>query len=98
MPINAVAPVIEALEQANILVATADEPPRYLPGRAIDTISLKAVLDAVRRADADGAAETRHAILPNEVAGLMVEIERGAESALAGRTLADVVAKARAAA
>jgi len=98
LPINAVASVIGALERAHILVATADEPPRYLPGRAIDAIPLKSVLDAVRRADADGAGEARQAAMPGEVATLMAEIERGAESALAGRTLADVVAKARAAA
>jgi len=98
MPMVSVAPVLIALERARILVVTADDPPRYLPGRAIDAIPLKAVIDAVRRADAEGATEPHRAATPPEVAALLAEIERGAESALGGRTLADAVAATRAAA
>jgi membrane protein len=98
MPLASVAPVLAALENARILVVTAEDPPRYLPGRAIGAISLKSVLDAVRRADADGAPELRRAATPPDVAALLGDIERGTESALGGRTLADAVAATRAAA
>src|SRR5262249_8016853 len=93
MPTAAVAPVLAALERARLLVPTGEDPPRYLPGRAIDAISLKSVIDAVRRADADGAPEPRRAATPPEVTALLAEIERGTESALGGRTLADAIAK-----
>jgi membrane protein len=98
MPLGSVVPVLAALERARILVVTAEDPPRYVPGRAIGTISLKSVLDAVRRADADGAPELRRATTPPDVAALLGDIERGTEAALAGRTLADAVAATRAAA
>jgi membrane protein len=98
MPMAAVVPVLIALERARILVVTADDPPRYLPGRAIDAIPLKSVIDAVRRADADGIPEQRRAVTSPEVTALLSEMERGTESALGGRTLADAVAKERAAA
>jgi hypothetical protein len=93
-----VAPVLAALERARILVVTAEDPPRYVPGRAIDAIPLKAVVDAVRRVDAEGAPEPRRAATSSEVAALLGEMERGMETALGGRTLADAVAATRAAA
>jgi len=98
MPMISVAPVLAALERARILVVTAEDPPRYVPGRAIDAIPLKAVVDAVRRVDAEGAPEPRRAATSSEVAALLGEMERGMETALGGRTLADAVAATRAAA
>jgi membrane protein len=98
LPMAAVEPVIVALEAARIFVRSADDPARYLPGRALDTITIGAVLDAVRRADAAGAPERRPTAPPAEIAALMAEIDRARDNALRGRTLRDLaVAKERAA-
>ena len=98
LPMAAVAPVIAALEGARIFVRSADDPARYFPGRALDTITMGAVLDAVRSADAAGASERRPAAPPPDVAALMAEMDRARNNALRGRTLRDlVVAKERAA-
>jgi membrane protein len=98
LPMAAVAPVIAALEGARIFVRSADDPARYLPGRALDTIAMGAVLDAVRGTDAAGAPERRPAAPPPDVAALMAEMDRARHNALRGRTLRDlVVAKERAA-
>jgi membrane protein len=98
LPMSAVAPVIAALEEARVFVRSADDPARYLPGRALEAITMGAVLDAVRRADAAGAVERRPATPPAEVAALMAELDRARDNALRGRTLRDlVVAKERAA-
>jgi DNA-binding IscR family transcriptional regulator len=48
---EALEPVMEALEGYGLLTQTADEPPTYLPGRPLDTTGLKDVLDAVRGAN-----------------------------------------------
>jgi membrane protein len=98
LPMSALGPVIAALETAGLLVCSADAPARYLPGRALDAIPLKAVLDAVRRADAVGASETRLAAQTQAVAALMTEIDRAQDAALRGRSLRDTVAKPSAAA
>lgn len=93
MSMASVQPVITALERAGLLVRSAHDPARFLPGRALDTISLKAVLDAVRHADAAGGGEVRRPAEAPGVAALMTEIDRAHETALRGRTLRDVVAK-----
>ena len=93
LPISSVEPVIAALERARILVPSEEDPIRYLPGRAIDHITLKSVIEAVRKADAEGGPETRQVAASPEAAALMAEIETAAEASLAGRTLRDVVAK-----
>jgi membrane protein len=51
VPMEALEPVMEALEGYGLLTQTADEPPTYLPGRPLDTTGLKDVLDAVRGAN-----------------------------------------------
>jgi membrane protein len=50
LPIEALEPVLEALEQEGLLTQSVDEPPTYLPARPLETTQLKEVLDAVRQA------------------------------------------------
>jgi membrane protein len=51
VPMEALEPIMAALEGYGLLTQTADEPPTYLPGRPLDTTELKDVLDAIRGAD-----------------------------------------------
>jgi membrane protein len=50
LPIEALEPVLEALEQGGLLTQSLDEKPTYLPARPLETTQLKEVLDAVRQA------------------------------------------------
>jgi len=87
----AAAPVLAALERAKIVVGTADDPQRYVPAGAIENIPVKAVLDAVREADAEGGADASPVARAERVAALMAEVDRAADAALSGRSLRDVV-------
>ncbi|MGB6930889.1 MAG: YihY/virulence factor BrkB family protein, partial [Syntrophobacteria bacterium] len=51
VPMEALEPIMEALEGYGLLSQTANEPPTYLPARPLDTAELKDVLDAVRGAN-----------------------------------------------
>ena len=51
VPGDVLEPIIESLENKRILASTATVPPTYLPGRPLDTLEIKDVLDAVRTAD-----------------------------------------------
>ncbi len=51
VPRDIVASLLDALERAGLMRRTADKPPFYLPARPLETIPIKAVLDAVRRAE-----------------------------------------------
>ena len=51
VPADVLEPIIEALENKRILASTATDPPTYLPGRPLDTLEIKDILDAVRTAD-----------------------------------------------
>jgi membrane protein len=89
----AAAPVLAALERARIVVGTGDDPARYLPAGAIENIPVKAVLDAVREADAEGGEEAKPVARGERVAALMAELDRAAETALSGRSLRDMVGR-----
>jgi len=90
VPMEALEPVMEALEGYGLLTQTANEPPTYLPARPLDTAGLKDVLDAVR-----GANEMVDLKPQSESAGLAVDqlvdhIDQTMERALQGSTLKDL--------
>ena len=90
VPLGSVETVIDALMRAGIVTETADEPVRYLPARAFETISVKDLLDAVRTAEEGPslAAET----LPREpeVEILLARLDGAIDASLRGRTLRDL--------
>jgi membrane protein len=53
VPMHAVEVVLDALEQATLLVESKDDPPGYLPARDLSTISVRELLEAVRSAGED---------------------------------------------
>jgi membrane protein len=81
-----------ALERGGLLVHTADEPPRYLLARTLETITIKAVLDNVRNAGDAVEIRQRDAPLSAAMEGLYSDIDAGMAGALHGRTLRDLVA------
>lgn len=76
--------ILRALQQEGLAVATGDEPPAYLPARAIETIPLQKILDV---AHAGGVESARY----GAVQELIADIERAVAGNLEGKTLKDLV-------
>jgi len=90
VPMEALEPIMEALEGYGLLTQTANEPPTYLPARPLDTAGLKDVLDAVR-----GANEMVDLKPQSESAELAVDqfvdhLDQAMAGALQGSTLKDL--------
>lgn len=74
--------IIETLQTASLVTATANDPPTYIPARPLETMSIKDVLDAAHR-----RGEQRDAALPPKTAVENVECVE----TLIDRALADVL-------
>jgi membrane protein len=90
VPMEALEPIMEALEGYGLLTQTGHEPPTYLPARPLDTAGLKDVLDAVR-----GANEINDLKPQSESAELAVEqlvdhLDQAMARALRGSTLKEL--------
>ncbi len=90
VPMEALEPIMEALEGHGLLTLTADEPPTYVPARPLDTTGLKDVLDAVRGADemVDFKPQSESAELA--VDQLVDHLDQAMTGALQGSTLKDL--------
>jgi membrane protein len=87
VPMDAISLVIETLERHGMLTRTDGDPPGYVPPRALETIHVKEVLDAVRSAE-EGPFLTPDR-LPAElpVDELLSHIDQAVRDALEDRTL-----------
>ena len=90
VPIGALKPILEALEEHDLLIQTGHEPPTYVPARPLDTTGLKDVLDAVRGADemVDLRPQSESAELA--VNQLVDHLDQAMARALRGSTLKDL--------
>lgn len=90
VPPPALQETLGLLERGGFISQTADDPPAYYPARDIETISLRAVLEAVRHADGSDAARQ-----PWPGDPVVDEVMRGVEGsiaeAVADRTVKDLV-------
>ncbi len=76
--------LIRLLREGHLITATSDDPEAYLPARAIETISLREILDAVRR----------HEGKPAQLAAVqevVSQIDSAVADRLGERTLKDLV-------
>ena len=87
IPAAALGPVLHGLERTGLLVA--DENERYSPGRALQSITLAEVFDAVRNIAPGRSLLTLRSAEP--VLATMNQLESAAHERLAGRTLQDLV-------
>jgi len=90
VPVMSVETVLSAIRRAGIVTETTDEPPRYVPAHAFDTISVKDLLDALRAADE--AVSLRADSLPQEieVESLLARTNDAIGAALHGVSLRDL--------
>ncbi len=88
--VDACAMLVASLQRANLLVATADIPARYLPGCALETLRIKDVLASVRQAEE--SSNLRLDVLPKlpAVDALYNELEDAVDNNIAGRTVRDL--------
>jgi membrane protein len=82
---DAVAAVVERLEQRRLIVADRSEPPAYLPARTSESIRLIEVMTVVRETANQGAA------LPT-VTVILDELDTAVTQTLGERTLKDLMA------
>ncbi len=88
VPAEIVDEVLRALEARHLLIATADDPPTYVPARDIGHIPLSDVVDAVRE-----AGDTAPFAVPAEAAvdGVLARLAAGRVQGLAEGTVRDLV-------
>lgn len=90
VPRDVVAVVLDALERAGLMRRTAGKPPFYLPGRPLDRMPVKAVLDAVRTAEEGPLVLAGHATDP-VVEQLEHLLDDAIAEALRQRTIKDLM-------
>ena len=90
VPMEALEPIMEALEGYGLLSQTANEPPTYLPARPLDTAELKDVLDAVRGANEMVDLKPQSESAELAVDQLVEHLNQAMERALRGSTLKDL--------
>jgi len=90
VPVMSVEAVLAALQRAEYLTETADEPPHYLPARSFETITVKDLLDTVRAAEEESGMSAE--LLPREaeVEGLLARLDEAASASLAGSSLREL--------
>lgn len=91
VPGMSVEPVLAAFQHAGYLTETTDDPPRYVPAHAFESITVKHLLDTIRRVDEDSVAGGALLAREAEVESLITHMDEAVETALAGRTLRDLV-------
>ncbi|MCR4345978.1 MAG: YihY/virulence factor BrkB family protein [Sulfuricaulis sp.] len=90
VPVITVESVIMAIQRAGYITETADVPPRYLPARSFETITVKELLDTLRSAEEEPGLNAE--ILPHEaeVEILLARLDEAADASLRGRSLRDL--------
>ena len=90
VPMEALEPIMEALEGYGLLSQTGNEPPTYLPARPLDTAELKDVLDAVRGANEIVDLKPQSESAELAVDQLVDHLDQAMAGALQGSTLKDL--------
>ncbi len=87
VPLMPVETVLTAMQRAGFITETADEPPRYLPARSFETITIKNLLNTMRSAEEDPGMSDD--ILPHEaeVEMLLACADEAVETSLHGSSL-----------
>jgi membrane protein len=82
--------VMIALQRAGFITETADDPPRYLPARSFETITVKELLDAVRSAEEELGLGAE--CLPHDpsVESVFERLDSAADESLHGRSLREL--------
>ena len=84
-------PIISNLAAWKLLTRTAAEPAEFIPAQAPENMQMMEILRAVREADEDEVMNVQRITLSNEVEALFQRYQQAAVTAMAGKTLKDLV-------
>jgi len=90
-PFEAVASVTAAMRKHRLLNETSDDPPALVPAQPPEQVSLKTLIDVVRRADEDTHIAPEQLARDPIVNELAARLDKQMDDALRGRTLRDLV-------
>jgi membrane protein len=90
VPLMPVETVLSVIRQAGYITETADDPPRYLPARSFETITVKELLDTMRSAEEDPGMSDD--ILPreDEVEKMLERVDEAVDASLQGSSLQEL--------
>jgi len=87
VPTPVLARILAALEQDGLVIQSADNPPSYIPGAALQRISLVDILYCARNAEDEGQSDNLRS--DAEVSRLLQSLEQQFDAQLGDETLAD---------
>ena len=90
VPANSIQEVVGALQYAGLVTATADEPPRYLPARALEETTIMDVLRSIRAASETDFLDARRLPTQGVIHQLLARLDDVAAQALQGYTIKDL--------
>ncbi len=90
VPMEALEPLIEALDHCGLLASTGDEPPAYLPAQPLDLLEVKDVLDAVRTASEEYHPHLLEPLSEPAVDELINHIDQAISKELLGWTVKEL--------
>lgn len=90
MPRSALETVVGAIRQRGLLTETADEPPQLIPARALDTVTVKELLDAVRTDGEEPGFDADSLTRVARVEELMTDMDEALAGGLRGQTWRDL--------
>ena len=86
VPVPVLARMLEALQQDGLVIQSAENPPNYLPGAALQRISLVDILRSARNAEDEGQSDSLRS--DAGVSRLLQSLEQQLEAQLGDETLA----------
>lgn len=87
IPVEALSDMLVSLESNGMLAQTLEEPPRYLPARDMEAITIKDILEAIRCEGEMGGVSLQHVAVPMEVENLMQQVYGAQAPVTAEQTL-----------
>jgi DNA-binding IscR family transcriptional regulator len=89
VPAPVLARMLEALQKDGLVIQSADIPPSYFPGAALQRISLVDILRSARNAEDEGQSDSLRS--DAEVSRLLQSLEQQLETQLGEETLAGFI-------
>lgn len=91
VPDVALSHVLQRLIEAGLIVQSNDSKPRYLPGKALDTLSVGQVLLSIRTADEAYYLKPEMLIADSKIHDVVDRAGLAVQDALSGRTVKDLI-------
>jgi membrane protein len=95
LPAEVVLEMLTRLEKNGLLVALHSEPESFLPARALETLRLQEIYQAMREPEGDRESSMGNIQFPGKIRELLARMEQSASAILADLTLRDWVLDSR---